>query len=184
MNEDQRPAAVRPRPRFGISLRAWLVTIGIVGVGVGLFYRRTMITPKNAARLTTVAQLDKEDIWRIAWSRDGTTPRDSAESQLVRALSSNPTWFLLNYNGPNDLQTDRNREIVRQKWGYLMTTAPAGSQLDEYPYASTRQGGRNALGAPVPAWQNRLQGGLLSALYRYSLKSTKGRPFLVVPVPL
>ena len=50
--------------------------------------------------------------------------------------------------------------------------------------STTVQGGVGALAAPVPWLQNAVQGGLQSAFYRFSLKSTPGAPFLVVPIPL
>jgi hypothetical protein len=70
-----------------------------------------------------------------------------------------------------------------------MATAPAGSSFDEFPYASTAEGGAGtppfgAIGSPVPWLENAVQGGLLSAFYRYSLKGAPGKAFLVVPIPL
>jgi YD repeat-containing protein len=100
----------------------------------------------------------------------------------VAALAANPLWYVLNYLGPNSLQTARNRAIVTGAYGALMASAPPGYQLDEFPYASTQQGGVGAIGSPVPALENAIQGGLLSALYRYSLKGIPGAPFLVVPI--
>ncbi len=100
------------------------------------------------------------------------------------ALATNRLWFVLDYNGPLSARTVRNRSIVWSRWGYLMATAPFGNQLDEFPYASTQQGGAGAVAAPVPWLQNAVQGGLLSAFYRYSLKGVPLTPFLVVPIPL
>jgi hypothetical protein len=71
-----------------------------------------------------------------------------------------------------------------------MATAPAGYELDEFPFASTQQGGAGllgglpAIGKPVPWLQNRVQGGLLGAFTRWELKGVAGAPFLVVPIPL
>jgi hypothetical protein len=105
----------------------------------------------------------------------------------VKALAANPAWFVLNYLGPNNPQTEINREDIRALRGGVMATANPGDQLDEYPYASTEQGGLGpppAWGAPVPAIQNLVQGGLLQAFYRYSLRGRPDTPFLVVPIPL
>jgi RHS repeat-associated protein len=104
----------------------------------------------------------------------------------VRALKTTPSWFVLNYNGPNNPATATNRAIVRAKFGALMASAPKipPHQLDEFPYASTWQGGARALGQPVPATENLTQGGYLSVFYRYQLRGTAGRPFIVVPVPI
>ena len=78
-----------------------------------------------------------------------------------------------------------------------MAKAPWYFQLDEFPYASTKEGGPLALATPVPAWENAtqggllsafyrysLQGGLLSAFYRYSLKGVNPPTFLVVPLDI
>ena len=55
-----------------------------------------------------------------------------------------------------------------------------GLQRDEYPYASTREGGTGAEVTYVPSKENSSQGGSLGALYK-TLKSGDG--FLVLPVP-
>jgi RHS repeat-associated protein len=55
-----------------------------------------------------------------------------------------------------------------------------GLQRDEYPYASTREGGEGAAVAYVPAAENSTQGGELSTLYS---KLNTGDQFLVLPVP-
>jgi hypothetical protein len=103
----------------------------------------------------------------------------------VQCLSGRPDWHILVYNGPKSTLTDRNRAYVEKTWGYLRAIAPADYQLDEFPFASTAQGGLAgpAQGRMVPGHQNAVQGALLGVFYRYSLKS-KPLPFLVVPVPI
>lgn len=65
---DPEPAMAKPwRPRFRISLRAWLVLMTGVTVLVAWQSRRVPLTPKNVARMGEVATLD-EDVWEIAWS--------------------------------------------------------------------------------------------------------------------
>ena len=100
------------------------------------------------------------------------------------ALEKNPSWYMLTYNGPGNPLTARNRAAVRKNWGYQMATAQPGDQLDEFPYASTFQGGAGAYGRPVPGLQNALQGGLLGAFYRFALESVPDTSFIVVPIPL
>lgn len=56
--------------RLRLSLRMWILLVGVVGVFVGMQSRRELIAPANVASLVPVAQLAKNDIWRIAWSRD------------------------------------------------------------------------------------------------------------------
>lgn len=58
--------------------------------------------------------------------------------------------------------------------GYL------GLQRDEYPYASTEEGGAGAAVAYVPAAENSTQGNQLKALYS---GLDPGDHFLVLPVP-
>ena len=104
----------------------------------------------------------------------------------VSELSRNPLWHLLTYNGPGSPITKANRSYVVARYGHLRVGAPAGYTLDEFPFASTAQGGRSgpAQARMVPALENSVQGGFLSAFYRFSaLKGSKGN-FLVVPVPL
>lgn len=101
----------------------------------------------------------------------------------VAALASNPSWFVLNYNGPYSMTTAANRVIVRAKYSWMRAIAPTGSQLDEFPFASTAEGGVGALAAMVPWLENSAQGGYLSVFYQYQMRGIPG-PFLVVPVPI
>lgn len=59
---------------------------------------------------------------------------------------------------------------------------PAGFSWDEYPYASTLQGGAGATTMAVPIREQRVQGGQLNGLYR-SHNMQSGSPFAVVLVP-
>lgn len=105
----------------------------------------------------------------------------------VAALAANPSWFVWTYNGPLSPGDCGDRAAVMDPPRLEDGDGASGYQLDEFPYASTAQGGLGpppAWGAPVPALENLVQGGLLSAFYRYSLKGAPNTPFLVVPVPL
>ncbi|MGE5609729.1 MAG: putative Ig domain-containing protein [Bacillota bacterium] len=105
----------------------------------------------------------------------------------VAALASNPAWYTLKYNGPGNPVTAKKRAAAVRAY-----TGPAPKwyeSLDEFPYASTAQGGAGSRVMAVPAAQNAVQGGLLSAFYRLSLMSPTLNPsgnmnFLVVPIPL
>jgi hypothetical protein len=56
---------------------------------------------------------------------------------------------------------------------------PDDPECDEYPFATTREGGRGASIAPVPPVENRRQGGALSAFYAKE-RVRVGDRFLVV----
>ena len=68
--EPSRPGREDWRGGFRISLRVWMILVGVIGAGFGLLYRREVLTSRNVASLVPVAQLEKSDIWEIAWSRD------------------------------------------------------------------------------------------------------------------
>jgi len=70
MNESEITMTQNHRWRFRVSLRLWMALIAVVGVTVGLFYRRIPITPRNVGELKTVARLDNQDIWQVVWSPD------------------------------------------------------------------------------------------------------------------
>lgn len=68
---NDRSAPIR-RPwwaRLRLSFRMWILVVGLVGVVIGTQYRRESINPRNIASLASVAKLDKNDIYQIAWSR-------------------------------------------------------------------------------------------------------------------
>jgi WD40 repeat protein len=66
----QESPPVRRPLRFNVSLRVWMVLVAVVGVGVGLLYRREAIRPTTVKSLTQVARMPSDDIYSIAWSRD------------------------------------------------------------------------------------------------------------------
>jgi hypothetical protein len=81
---------------------------------------------------------------------------------------------VLHYDSNKENQAQRRKEAMR---GYP-SRGSEGLQRDEYPYASTTEGGADV--AYVPSKENSSQGGSLGFLYS-SLKS--GDSFLVLPVP-
>lgn len=76
--------------------------------------------------------------------------------------------------------SDAARQNMRRKGSLLNIPIKANYQRDEYPYASTFEGGIGALVEYVPSRENSIQGGTLGGLYR---KLKQGDAFLVVPVP-
>jgi hypothetical protein len=95
-------------------------------------------------------------------------------------IAAFPHRQLLTYN-PAVATT--NRAWVQTNFG--LSTAPLGQSLDEYPFASTNEGGPfgPAVGAYVRAWENWSQGGTLAAFYRVVLRRITGSPFIVLPIP-
>src|SRR5262245_39028335 len=56
--------------RLRLSLRMWMLVVGLVGVFVSTQFRREFISPRNVGSLVTVGKLTKNNIWRIAWSQN------------------------------------------------------------------------------------------------------------------
>ncbi|MFH7004227.1 NucA/NucB deoxyribonuclease domain-containing protein [Flavobacterium bizetiae] len=86
---------------------------------------------------------------------------------------------VLTYDSNKENQAERRKQSLKN----YPSRASEGLQADEYPYASTKEGGEGADVAYVPASENRSQGGSLGGfggLYR-TLKN--GDQFLVLPVP-
>ncbi|WP_370900069.1 NucA/NucB deoxyribonuclease domain-containing protein [Chryseobacterium gossypii] len=82
---------------------------------------------------------------------------------------------------------DLKRRAQRRKEATAKYPTIKGMQRDEYPYASTFEGGVQpdgsvAMMAYVPEAENRSQGGSLSVLYRAAGLKT-GDAFMVIPVP-
>ncbi len=63
-----------------------------------------------------------------------------------------------------------------------ISSAGPGYSLDEYPFASSIQGGVGASVAAVPFWENCVQGGIIGACYTIE-KITPGTPYYVVVTP-
>src|SRR5262245_39605644 len=66
-------AGLIPRPwwaRLRLSLRMWMLVVGLVGVVVSTQFRREFISPRNVGSLVPVGKLTKDDVWRIAWSQN------------------------------------------------------------------------------------------------------------------
>lgn len=67
---------------------------------------------------------------------------------------------------PGVLTKDRAAESVNRRKVCLPSfPRPHGGQCDEFPFASTRQGGEGAQEQEVPARENQCQGGTLSRRY-------------------
>ncbi|MGA9334840.1 MAG: RHS repeat-associated core domain-containing protein, partial [Rudaea sp.] len=81
--------------------------------------------------------------------------------------------------------TNRALNIAKCKIGLGISVANGGSSCDEYPFASTYQGGIGATVAKVPLYSNLVQGGVLSSFYYACFVPPDVFPvneFLVIPV--
>jgi len=96
----------------------------------------------------------------------------------ISCLIANPMWYTLTWHG-NKAWTNANRAWVKSRYGYLRKP---GYSIDEFPYASTVEGGKGAMGCAVPWRENCVQGGYLHAHYYWILKKPMTK-FLVIPVP-
>jgi RHS repeat-associated protein len=97
----------------------------------------------------------------------------------VSALTVNPRWTILHYNG-GGVFSKLNRKLSFQNKGPSWITLK-GWWTEEFPPACTREGGSAAWLTVVPFREQLIQGGQLSAVTR-GMKP--GDAFLVVPVPL
>ena len=85
---------------------------------------------------------------------------------------------------PTRLNRTTTRQRDRNRRDALRGQPPAGpgQSLDEYPFASSSQGGSNSRVAPVPVAEQNYQGGVLSSFYqRHGIKP--GDPYDVRFVP-
>ena len=81
--------------------------------------------------------------------------------------------------------TNRGGAIAKCALGMDLPVQNAGSSCDEYPFASTYQGGVPASVAKVPLMSNWVQGGVLSGFYSACMVTPDVFPtneFLVLPV--
>lgn len=127
------------------------------------------------------------------------TGADVAEATQhdIEALGRTPSWVQLNY-------VSSGNQIGPRRWyandpACATASQPDGLDCDEFPFYSTRQGGRSASPRPdlkiITASNNRSQGASLSAFYsacamRSGIVSNDGfsisggDPFLLVPIPI
>ena len=83
------------------------------------------------------------------------------------------------------LTYDNNRKNARARRRAALknhAAARPGNQLDEYPFASTMEGGAGAAVREVPESENMAHGGLIGATV-VTNNMTTGDKFLVIPIP-
>ncbi|OQY99921.1 MAG: hypothetical protein B6D35_08075 [Candidatus Brocadia sp. UTAMX2] len=111
-------------------------------------------------------------------------PETSIHIAEAIALKHKPGVLNRAYSGTNDRNWLRTSPECAGNYGRTKIT---GLWCDEYPFASTVEGGPGASLKLVPAWEQRLQGIELKGFY-YACKIKAGDPieskFGVIPVPL
>jgi hypothetical protein len=99
------------------------------------------------------------------------------------AIKSHPYWALLTYIGPNNPLRKTNRGAALAAAAARGIVAGPGQSLDEYPFATSFQGGAGAQVMAVNRGEQGSQAGLLNAFYAGELNYVPLSPFLVIPVP-
>ena len=99
-------------------------------------------------------------------------------TNTVQWLAMSPKYTQLTYFGPNLVYRTLNRYAAV---GHLPSAGP-GLSWDEFPYASTMEGGKYPYVAAVPWRENSIQGGILGVFYTAGMRLRPGK-FLVLPIP-
>jgi|GEM_PF-3835151 len=102
-------------------------------------------------------------------------------AHIAEAQRANPGWRVLCRNGLDASVDEPGVNRRKSVCGGLGSVPREGWSCDEYPFASTYQGGEYASFAIVPEAENSRQGGQLSRFYRASAVRA-GDTFLVVVV--
>lgn len=137
-----------------------LAILAVLSLGISVFAQtpnRQASQPFEVANGLPVLEINSQKMPTIA-------------THIRQAQATKPST-LTRITNKNEI--DRNREnacgnFVRRK----------GIQCDEYPFASTREGGTGASTMGVPASEQRIQGGTISAFYRKN-KLKNGSQFTV-----
>ncbi|HET7047735.1 MAG TPA: NucA/NucB deoxyribonuclease domain-containing protein [Solirubrobacteraceae bacterium] len=121
--------------------------------------------------------------------RDLSGPLKDAEEELPTVVFSRAKGpnigdnfdYAVQNGAPTTLNRVTDRSIKRANRADALNEhppPPPGMSLDEYPFASTEQGGAGAFVRPVPEAEQHYQGGTLSSFYREHNIGT-GDPFKV-----
>ena len=133
----------------------------------------TLILLLPSATLKPQASLHAQGIPRVNFSRS-VVP--GVAGHIARAQRQGKPRTLNRLTGRRRI--DRNRRQACRNFQPI----PGVLSCDEYPFASSRQGGRGASVAGVPPVENNIQGGILSVFYRVNL-IPNGGPFRVTTSP-
>lgn len=196
------------------ELNALLLSASISALIAHQIIDVTQDAAERYERLTEKAKI-LGDVYRDVVSRVNQSPRRAScppvwpvieaftpeiYEHTEKHLSRNRGHHFLNYDGLHSgdrVRRQKRRDAMKPAWEKVKRMWDAGDdptsfydpgkqQLDEFPYASTMQGGAGASVKPVPIEENVIQGVGLSVFYRLPL--WKGSPakerslFIVVPI--
>lgn len=158
------------------------ISLGSVSIDAGLgmaggLAGRYVVAPvagwaagKIAARFAPAAE---SELPTIAFSK-AQTP--GIADNIEAAFAEGHPSVLNRLEGRDLIRAQRADALARQ------ARPPSGYSLDEFPFASSQQGGAGARVAQVPVTEQNIQGGMLSSFYqKYGI--THGDPFQVIVVP-
>ncbi|SMP07789.1 NucA/NucB deoxyribonuclease domain-containing protein [Chryseobacterium profundimaris] len=104
------------------------------------------------------------------------------ESRTPNIFKHTLSSFMKGYPQILHYDADKGRRKIRRKEATSNYPTIPGQDRDEYPYASTFEGGKGANIAYIPSEENRIGQGLLGLAPLYS-KLKSGDAFMVIPVP-
>ena len=142
-------------------LLTWIkrLVIILVLLAVVASLSTAILSPTYVDRLTRPRTRDGLPVLQVSESR---TP--SIAAHIRRAQRDHPEWRQLSYNPTYPPLVTMNRTDACAQW------QGAPLSCDEYPFASTLEGGglegRDVSIAGVPLHEQRIQGGQLTAFYR------------------
>lgn len=100
-------------------------------------------------------------------------------AHTVAALSDHPEWAILTYNGGGEAKKDNRTDALKK----VKNKEISGDRSwDEFPYASTKEGGIGSYVFAAPRKEQKIQAGQLGALVTRGNKMKSGDKFMVVPV--
>jgi YD repeat-containing protein len=105
-------------------------------------------------------------------------------ANVKAGLNAHPEWSVLTYIGPqsdpqyaDQIDANRHAACPPGSCGYMSISC------DEFPMASTKEGGKNSFTACVPAYENSIQGGQLGGFGGIYRTMQPGEQFKVELVP-
>ncbi|TVM01153.1 MAG: hypothetical protein CV087_11260, partial [Candidatus Brocadia sp. WS118] len=157
--------------------------LGLLGTTASLLIEQSINKSRLKGEIQKFWKEFKKSCKRIYPVSKSLTPSIYQHTLKAFALGKPP---VLTYAGDGVRGADARRRFARRSAGVIGSAGIVNNvvmQWDEYPYASTLEGGFGASVMAVPAWENRgVQGPTLQ--FFFSLTKIKaGEKFTVVPIP-